>query len=210
MGSFKGVAVFAGVAAFAGVGSFAGVAAFAGVAVFSGVAVFAGVAAFAGVAVFAGVGSFAGVAALAAIRAPLRSPRGDFGTSFFDIGEPIDFTTPRTAPVSFKTSAYRNTMRSASADGNTTSSPSLSSAPSAPTDTPFSITGFVLLMFVSNTCVAIGGKEDGHREWDDVTRDVKGKGVVVRFSGNHDEKGGKEKIPRCGRRHAPTRWSAPR
>jgi hypothetical protein len=39
-----------------------------------------------------------------------------------------------------------------------------------------------LLMFVSNTCVAIGGKEDGHREWDDVTRDVKGKGVVVRFS----------------------------
>ena len=136
LGDFAGVSSF-----FTGVGAFAGVAAF-----------FAGVAAF-----FAG--DLAGVAAffagdLATIPSPFLSPRGDLGALSFASAPPTDLTAPSTAPVSFATSRYLNTMRSDSAEGKTTSSPSLSSTPAAPAmDAPFSTTGLVLLMFFRTTCV---------------------------------------------------------
>lgn len=144
---------------FAGVGSFAGVAAFVGMGSFTGVAALAGVGSFAGD--FAFLADFGGLATgdapFETISSPFLSPNGDFGPESFDPGDAIDFITPSTAPVSFATSSYRNTMRSDSAEGNTTSSPSESSTPAASTDTPFSITGFVLLMLVNRTCVEQGG-----------------------------------------------------
>ena len=101
----------------------------------------------AGVAAFFALAGLAGD--LASMASPLRSPRGDLAGDLAGLGDPKDLTAPSTSPVAASTSSYRNTRRSDSPWGNTTSSPCLSSDPSSETLTPLSITGLVLLMFFS-------------------------------------------------------------
>ena len=101
----------------------------------------------AGVAAFFALAGLAGD--LASMASPLRSPRGDLAGDLAGLGDPKDLTAPSTSPVAASTSSYRNTRRSDSPCGNTTSSPCLSSDPSSETLTPLSITGLVLLMFFS-------------------------------------------------------------